>query len=110
VDRRVSSGAGVGWTAGEWVALVVVGVVDLLAVDGNRAVAEPREDTRLRRGSLKLGEAIREVVAGAVVLDVLIVAAAMRGRDKSRSEARRDQDAARERAGRADRDESQQEG
>jgi uncharacterized membrane protein len=42
------------------------------------------------------------VVAVAVVLVVLIVAAAMRGRDKSRRDARRDQDAARERAGRAD--------
>jgi hypothetical protein len=46
----------------------------------------------------------------AVVLVVLIVAASMRGRDKRRSEARLDQDAARERAGRADWDDSQQEG
>jgi hypothetical protein len=42
------------------------------------------------------------VVAVAVVLVVLIVAATMRGRDKSRRDARRDQDAARERAGRSD--------
>ena len=43
------------------------------------------------------------VVAVAVVAVALIVAASMRGRDQSRSAARRESDDAHERAGRADR-------